>query len=99
MVFARGRADQVLAGLEADGQRCDLVVLDPPRAGAKGLMARLAALEPRRVIYVSCHAATLARDAAQLAARGYVPRDLCVVDLFPQTAHLEAVLVLDRERD
>jgi 23S rRNA (uracil1939-C5)-methyltransferase len=96
VVFSRGQAARELRDQVEAGQTCDLVVLDPPRAGAKGLMKDLASLEPQRVIYVSCHAAALARDAARLQEAGYGLSDLCVIDMFPQTSHLEAVLVLER---
>jgi 23S rRNA (uracil1939-C5)-methyltransferase len=96
VVFSRGRADQELRNQARAGETCDLAVLDPPRAGAKGLMKDLAALRPQRVIYVSCHAAALARDAARLLEAGYHITELCVIDMFPQTSHLESVLVLEK---
>lgn len=89
-------ADLALDQLAEAGQRFDLALLDPPREGAKGLMSGLAALGPRRVVYVSCHPAALARDAQELTAAGYRPSALTVLDLFPHTGHVEAVLVLDR---
>lgn len=77
--------------------RPDAVVLDPPRSGleepARGELARLGA---PRVVYVSCDPATLARDVAVLADRGYELESLDGFDLFPQTAHVEAVAVLRR---
>jgi 23S rRNA (uracil1939-C5)-methyltransferase len=77
--------------------RPDAVVLDPPRTGldapAREGLARLAA---RRVVYVSCDPATLARDAAVLADAGYALTALEGFDLFPQTAHVEAVALLER---
>jgi 23S rRNA (uracil1939-C5)-methyltransferase len=91
------QAGQALPQLVRQKQGFGLVVLDPPRGGAKGLMAGIKALEPRRVIYVSCHPATLARDAVELAAAGYVPRSLTMVDMFPQTGQVEAMLVLQRD--
>jgi 23S rRNA (uracil1939-C5)-methyltransferase len=97
VVFSRGQAARELRNQVEAGQTCDMVVLDPPRAGAKGLMKDLAALKPQRVIYVSCHAAALARDATRLKEAGYTLSDLSVIDMFPQTSHLEAVLVLERE--
>ena len=91
-----GPVERVLASLGERGDKCRLVVLDPPRAGAKGLMPLVAGLEPRVVIYVSCHPAALARDAGVLAGLGYGARELHLVDMFPQTSHLEVVLVLER---
>ena len=73
------------------------VVLDPPRAGAKPVMPSLAGLAPSRVVYVSCHAAALARDAAKLIEAGYQMTGLTVLDMFPHTGQVETVLVLDRD--
>lgn len=74
----------------------DVVVLDPPRRGlAKGVAAALIRRAPRRLVYVSCDAATFARDLALLGAGGYHLRDLRVFDLFPMTEHVEVVAVLD----
>jgi 23S rRNA (uracil1939-C5)-methyltransferase len=96
--FQRGEVGRTLKRLAEKRARFDLAVLDPPRPGAKGLMPLLAALGPRRIIYVSCHPAALARDAAALGEQGYRAASLAVVDMFPQTSHVEAVLTLDRER-
>ncbi len=75
----------------------DVVVLDPPRSGlAKGVAEALIRRSPRRVVYVSCDAATLARDLKILVAGGYELRDLSVFDLFPMTEHVETVCVLDK---
>jgi 23S rRNA (uracil1939-C5)-methyltransferase len=70
----------------------DLVVLDPPRIGAAGEAVQLARLRPRRIVYVSCDPATLARDAKTLVAAGYVVDRVQPLDLFPQTPHVEIVL-------
>ncbi len=75
----------------------DLVVLDPPRAGAGIEVCRLLALcHPRRVVYVSCDPATLGRDLATLIQSGYRLHRLQLVDMFPQTGHLETIATLDR---
>lgn len=74
----------------------DLVVLNPPRSGvADGVMERLAAAPPERIVYVSCDPATLSRDLARLG-EGFLICRLQAVDLFPQTAHIETVVTLDR---
>jgi tRNA/tmRNA/rRNA uracil-C5-methylase (TrmA/RlmC/RlmD family) len=74
----------------------DVVVLDPPRGGlAKGVAAAMLRRAPRRVVYVSCDAATLARDLKLLMAGGFDLSDLRVFDLFPMTEHVELVAVLD----
>ncbi|MRK02058.1 TRAM domain-containing protein [Aeromicrobium sp. S22] len=78
------------------GDRADVVVLDPPRTGAKKAVADIAALEPRRIVYVACDPAALARDLASFASKGYVLTDLRAFDLFPMTQHVECVALLER---
>jgi 23S rRNA (uracil1939-C5)-methyltransferase len=79
------------------GKRPDLIVLDPPRAGIGKAVARsLAKLGAPRVRYVSCDPATLARDIAPLLATGYRVEEVHLFDLFPQTFHIESVLLLER---
>lgn len=90
------RVDRWLAGRDAAGARVDLVVLDPPRSGAgRSTTAALAAMRPRRVGYVACDPASLARDLGYLAAAGYRLRELRAFDLFPMTHHVECVAVLE----
>ena len=92
-----GAVEQVLPALRSEGQRADIVVLDPPRAGAGPEVIReLAALGPRRMVYVSCDPATLARDAVHLAAAGYRLVEAQPVDLFPQTFHVETVALWNK---
>ncbi len=74
----------------------DVVVLDPPRTGlARGVAAALVQRRPRRVVYVSCDAATFARDLRNFLDGGFTLRDLRVLDLFPMTEHVELVTTLD----
>jgi tRNA/tmRNA/rRNA uracil-C5-methylase (TrmA/RlmC/RlmD family) len=74
----------------------DLVVLDPPRGGlAKGVAEALIRRRPRRIVYVSCDAATFARDLKALGAGGYHFGEFAVFDLFPMTEHVELVASLD----
>ena len=75
----------------------DKVLLDPPRTGALEMMPRIAALGARRVVYVSCHPATLARDVGELVHRfGCRLESAGVLDMFPHTAHVESIAVLVR---
>lgn len=79
-------------------ERWDLVLVDPPRSGLHPrALEKLAGLRTPRILYVSCNPSTLARDAGHLVAEaGYRARRLRVFDLFPQTPHLESVLLLER---
>jgi 23S rRNA (uracil1939-C5)-methyltransferase len=75
------------------------VLLDPPRAGALELLPAVAALSPERVVYVSCHPATLARDLGLLVhEHGFKLVAAGVADMFPQTAHVESIAVLEPAR-
>ncbi|HVY65008.1 MAG TPA: 23S rRNA (uracil(1939)-C(5))-methyltransferase RlmD [Gammaproteobacteria bacterium] len=75
----------------------DVVVLDPPRTGAEAPIAELKRSNPRRIVYVSCHPATLARDAQVLVhERGYRLKVARVFDMFPHTHHIEALAVFER---
>lgn len=74
----------------------DVVVLDPPRAGlARGVAEALARRAPRRLVYVSCDAATFSRDLKILSGAGYQLNDLKTFDFFPMTEHIELVGLLD----
>jgi tRNA/tmRNA/rRNA uracil-C5-methylase (TrmA/RlmC/RlmD family) len=79
------------------GARADVVVLDPPRVGAKrAVVEGVVALEPRVVGYVACDPAALARDLATFAEAGYALASLRAFDLFPMTHHVECVAILTR---
>jgi 23S rRNA (uracil1939-C5)-methyltransferase len=76
----------------------DLVLLDPPRAGAEhGAVESLLALRPRRIVYVSCDPATLARDLRELTTHGYALASVEAFDVFPQTHHVETIARLTRD--
>ncbi|EKZ6358844.1 TPA: 23S rRNA (uracil(1939)-C(5))-methyltransferase RlmD [Klebsiella aerogenes] len=75
----------------------DKILLDPARAGAPGVMAHIIKLAPRRVVYVSCNPATLARDSEALLQAGYCIQRLAMLDMFPHTGHLESIVLFERE--
>jgi 23S rRNA (uracil1939-C5)-methyltransferase len=74
------------------------ILLDPPRAGAREIIALFPRFEARRIVYVSCHPATLARDAKLLAEQGWRLTRAGVLDMFPHTAHVESMAVFDRSK-
>ena len=79
------------------GERPELVVVDPPRAGlGADVVKELGKLTARELVYVSCDPATLARDVAGLMQAGYQVRKVTMVDMFPQTYHIESVVEMGR---
>jgi 23S rRNA (uracil1939-C5)-methyltransferase len=91
----RAERNTAEAHLESLARAPDFVLLDPPRAGlGKAVTHRLIALRPRAVAIVSCDPATLARDLAALVGSGYRMENMTLVDLFPQTYHVETVVRL-----
>ena len=90
----RQRVERLLARPSA-GRRADVVVLDPPRAGVGEEVARrIARLTPRRIVMVSCDPATFARDVRTFGTEGYALDELVLLDMFPQTHHLEVIGLL-----
>lgn len=95
--FLAGKARAVLKELVASGESPDLVILDPPRAGAsKKEIERIMELKPQRIVYVSCNASTMAANALQLDQGGYRLVLAGAVDMFPHTPHIEVVGRFDR---
>jgi 23S rRNA (uracil1939-C5)-methyltransferase len=94
--FFRDDAAAAARALAGAGRRFPLVMLNPPRTGAREAVAAVPALSPSRIVIVSCDPATLARDAAALKAGGYELGAVRPLDLFPQTAHVESVTVFRR---
>ena len=78
-------------------QRFDALLLDPPRSGAIEVLRQLPKLAPSRIVYVSCHPGSLARDAEYLVnERGYTLKAAGVMDMFPHTAHVESIALFER---
>ncbi len=91
------RAIDVEEFLQRFKERPDLILADPPRAGlAPGVVKHLARIRPPRITYISCEPPTLARDLAELLKAGYEISAMHLFDLFPQTFHMEAVVLLRR---
>ena len=77
-----------------------MVIVDPPRRGLdQKVIEDIAAYTPGRVVYVSCDPATLARDLALFRQKGYAPRFIQPVDMFPQTTHVETAVLLRKEAE
>lgn len=93
--YRRGRVEDTISLVD---EPIDVLVLDPPRAGcAEAATTTMAAARPARIIYVSCEPSTLARDVERLCAGGrYTLTDVALVDMFPQTYHMETVVRLER---
>jgi 23S rRNA (uracil1939-C5)-methyltransferase len=73
------------------------VLLDPPRDGAYEVVRKLSGLGARRLVYVSCNPATLARDTVELMKQGYRLKRAAILDMFPQTAHVEAMALFEAD--
>ncbi len=96
--FFCGDAGEAALALEAQGIKADVVVVDPPRKGLNAdAIEALARFAPRRIVYVSCDPATLARDVALLKERSYALKNAMAADLFPRCAHVETICLLTRE--
>ncbi len=95
--FVLGEAEKAVPELYRKGVRAEIVVLDPPRKGCEeSLLLMLAEMRPKRIVYVSCNPATLARDLKYLEAQGFKVAEVQPVDMFPWTAHVECVTMLQR---
>ena len=96
--FFCGDAGQAALELEKQGVTADVVVVDPPRKGLNAdTIEALARFAPRRIVYVSCDPATLARDVALLKERGYRLQNAMAADLFPRCAHVESIVCLTND--
>ena len=97
--FFAADATQWITEAAAAGQRADVIFMDPPREGSTPqFIESVARMAPKRVVYVSCNPETMARDLALLTAKGYRAEGFTPVDLFPQTAHVETVVLLSHKK-
>jgi len=89
------RTEQIQGGVAAGALQIDFLLLDPPRTGAESLVINgILQLRPKRICYVSCDPATLARDLKKLIAGRYSLDTIAAFDMFPQTHHVETVVNL-----
>ena len=96
--FFCGDAGKAALELEAKGIIPDVVVVDPPRKGLNAdAIEAMVKMSPRRIVYVSCDPATLARDVALLKEKGYKLKNAQAADLFPRCAHVESIVCLNKQ--
>lgn len=97
--FFKADAGEFMTGMAKAGEKADVVLMDPPRAGSdRAFLSSLLTLSPKRVVYVSCNPETLRRDLVFLSKNGYRVRKIQPVDMFPHTKHIETVCLLTREK-
>jgi 23S rRNA (uracil1939-C5)-methyltransferase len=89
----RGKVEDVLKNLT---RKPDLIVLDPPRTGCKTILDQVARLKPQKIVYVSCEPTTFSRDLRLFSDRGYSLQRLSLIDMFPQTYHMEVIGLLQQ---
>ena len=94
--FMHGGVEDILK--HWDGGRPDLIILDPPRTGCKTVLDQVVRLEPKKIVYVSCEPTTFARDLRLFSERGFHLQRLSLVDMFPQTYHMEVVGLLTQSQ-
>lgn len=95
--FIVGKAEQVVPKLYEQGQKADVVILDPPRKGCdERLLKTILDIKSDKIVYVSCNPSTLARDLKYLCAKGYELKEVQPVDMFPHTYHVETVVLMSR---
>jgi len=90
--FIPGRVEDILKRWER--RRPDLIVLDPPRTGCKAIVDQIAGLKPEKIVYVSCEPTHLSRDLRLFSQNGYHLQKVGLIDMFPQTYHMEVVGLL-----
>lgn len=96
--FEVGAAEYWMPQWKKDGLQPDVIVVDPPRKGLDaGFIEAAIAVQPKRIVYVSCNPATMARDLIPFDQAGYTIEYVQPVDMFPQTTHVECVVLLERK--
>ena len=97
IAFYEGDAGRFMVSMAEEGEKADVVFMDPPRSGSdEAFLSSVIRLAPKRIIYVSCGPDTLARDLKYLVRNGYQVRKMQPVDMFGFTEHVEVVACLQR---
>ena len=96
--FINGAVEKELVKLVNNNQKIDTIIFDPPRKGLEAsIIDKVAELNLKEVVYISCNPSTFARDVKLFAEKGYVLKKLQAVDMFPQTSHIECVGLIERK--
>ena len=98
--FFVGKAEEVLPEkYKTEGITADVIVVDPPRKGCEeSVLTTMIQMQPKRIVYVSCDSATLARDLKYLCENGYTLQKCCPVDMFGNSVHVETVVLLSHKK-
>ena len=95
--FICADAGEFMVDMAQNGEHCDVLLMDPPRAGSdRAFLSSAVTLAPKRIVYVSCNPETLARDLHFLTKRGYRVEKIQPVDMFPHTNHVESIVLLSK---
>lgn len=96
--FYQNDAGKFLVDMAAQGERVDVVLMDPPRSGSdEAFLSSVVTMKPSKVVYISCNPETLARDLKYLVKKGYKVERMVACDMFPFTSHVETVCLLERK--
>ena len=94
--FICADAGEFMVDMAQNGEHCDVLLMDPPRAGSdRAFLSSAVTLAPKRIVYVSCNPETLARDLHFLTKRGYRVEKIQPVDMFPHTNHVECITLME----
>ena len=96
--FVCADAGEFMVGMKEQGEKCDVLFMDPPRAGSdKKFLSCAVALSPEKIVYISCNPETQQRDLYYLIKNGYKVKKIQPVDMFPYTSHVETVVLLSKK--
>lgn len=97
--FYNADAGEFMVGMAQEKEHCDVVFMDPPRAGSdEAFLRSVCTLSPEKVVYISCNPETMARDLGYLTRQGYTVKKIQPVDMFPHTNHIECVALMTRKK-
>ena len=95
--FYNQDAGKFMVGMAQEGEKADVVFMDPPRSGSdEAFLSSVVKLSPEKIVYISCNPETMARDLKYLYRNGYMGKDIYPVDMFPYTGHVETVVLMSK---